>query len=292
VDGFEFTRPDLPDSDRNHRSVLLRGSSDALFRWDDPAGHPLGADEARIDSAPDHRNTDGLAAAAERIGALLICHHANWLVSESPAETGIEAISSWDTYIHDAEAIRAEWNRGRRLCLIGGSDGHRRNAGLGGALTGVWAAELTRDGILDGIARRRTVATQGRRPTVEFSLADSDGTRLFIGDAGELRGGIRARIEIAVEPGYDDRIELVELLHRERTLMNWGHGDTIDGGTRFSVEYDLQGFDSIAANQVLKLREPKYLYLRIRQSGSDLQFPSNVAPARGPWAWTTPIWWR
>ena len=29
----------------------------------------------------------------------------------------------------------------------------------------------------------------------------------------------------------------------------------------------------------------------VHVTGSDLQFPSTVAPARGPWVWTTPIFW-
>ena len=288
LDGFEYTRPDMADSHRNHRTVLTRGRRADLFRWSDPVDEQ---DRERV-SGPNYRNTDGLGAAAERIGALLICHHANWVVSDSTAETGIEAVSGWDAYMHNAEPFREVWNSGKRLCLIGGSDGHRRNAGLGGALTGVWAEELSDDGILDGIAARRTVATQGRRLSIEFRLKDERGGCLFIGDYGLLSGTITACISIRVEPGWGDRIELVELLHRERVLGNWGSCDTTAEGTRFDVEYELQRFDSIAADAVFRLTEPRYLYLRVRQSGPDLGFPSNVAPARGPWAWTTPIWWR
>ena len=286
LDGFEYTRPDLPDSHRNHRSVLVRGKPGSLFRWDDSAE----SDDAV--SGSDYRDLDGLEAGAESIDVLLIAHHANWHISDSPMETGLEAVSSWDTYIHNAEAIRGEWNRGRRLCLIGGSDGHRRNAGLGGAVTGVWARELTSTGILDAISSRRTIATQGRRPMVDFRLSDSEGNSLMIGEYGKLTGKITAEISISVEPGYDDRIELIELLHRERTLMSWSSSETEASGSRFSVTHRLEAFDSIAANQVFNLKGPKYLYLRIRHAGPEIQLPSNVAPARGPWVWTTPIWWH
>ena len=286
LDGFEYTRPDLPDSHRNHRSVLVRGTPGSLFRWDDSAENDNAV------SGADYRDLDGLVAGAERTDVLLIAHHANWIISESPDETGIEAVSSWDTYFHNAEAIRAEWNRGRRLCLIGGSDGHRRNAGLGGAVTGVWARELTSAGILDAISKRHTMATQGRRPMVDFRLNDSEGNSLMIGEYGKLSGDITAKISISVEPGYDDRLELVELLHRERTLMSWSSSETEASGSRFSVAHRLEAFDSIAANQVFNLQSPKYLYLRIRHAGPEIQLPSNVAPARGPWVWTTPIWWH
>ena len=95
-----------------------------------------------------------------------------------------------------------------------------------------------------------------------------------------------------VEPGYDDRIELVELLHREKKLANWSFYDTTNAGRKLEVDYELFSVDSRARTVPLDLIKPNYLYLRIKQSGADRQFPSNVAPARGPWAWTTPIWWE
>ncbi|HUV08193.1 MAG TPA: hypothetical protein VMX75_10720 [Spirochaetia bacterium] len=288
LDGFEYTRPEMGDTTRNHRTVLVPGRGGKLFRWSDRVRE----DERDRVKGSDYRDPDGLAAAAERIGALLICHHGDWYLSDSDREVGIEASSSWDTYFHNAEPVRKLWNTGRRVCLVGGSDGHRRNAGLGGACTGVWAEELTHEGVLDAIARRRTIATQGRRPLVEFELKDTEGSRLFIGGFGKLTGGLTARIRVMTEPGYEDRIELIELLNRERTLANWSTAETEDGGRLFDIEYQLRGSDSIAKQQALKLTAPMYLYLRIRFSGPDYQFPSNVAPARGPWAWTTPIWWE
>jgi hypothetical protein len=288
LEGFEYTRPSLGDTPRNHRTVLLRKRGPEIFRWADPVRE---ADRGLV-KGHDHRDVDGLKAAAERLNALLICHHGNWSLSDSETETGIEAASSWDTYIHNAERVHNAWNSGRRLCLVGGSDDHRRHAGFGGAATGVWARELTLEGIIAGIEARRTIATQGRRPLIDFRLVDSEDNELFIGDCGKLRGTITVRIEVKVERGFDDRIELVELIHRQNTLVNWSLSDTSRAGRELSVEHRLQGYDSEADNQVLRMVDPKYLYLRIRFSGSDLQFPSNVAPARGPWAWTTPIWWQ
>jgi len=203
----------------------------------------------------------------------------------------ITAVSSWDTYIHDAEDIRSAWDSGRRLCLIGGSDGHRRQAGLGGACTGVWARELSLRGIWEAIKKRRTVATQGRRPLILFSVTDEEKNTLFIGDHGKLQGRLKVGIEIDVQESGDDRIELVELLHRERMLANWSLADTVDSGRRLEVEYEPYSFGPGAKQVALNLAKPNYLYLRIKFSGSDHQFFSNVAPAWGPWAWTIPIWW-
>ena len=287
LNGFEYTRPVL-GSQKNHRTILLPDRNREFFRWSDPVRHE---EESRV-QGPDHRGLDGLASEAERLQALLIGHHGSWDLTESVAETGLEAVSSWDTYIHDPHYIRSAWDGGRRLCLIGGSDGHRRQAGLGGACTGVWARELSLNGIWEAIKQRRTVATQGRRHLIVFSVTDEQENTLFIGDYGQLRGQLNARIGIKIQEGCDDRIELVGLLHRERMLANWSLSDTSDKGRSLEVEYEPYSFAPGAKKVALDLVKPNYLYLRIRFSGSDTQFFSNVAPAWGPWAWTTPIWWN
>jgi hypothetical protein len=127
---------------------------------------------------------------------------------------------------------------------------------------------------------------------VDFSVTDEEGRCLFIGGHGTLTGNIAVHIEVEVEPGHDDRIELVELLHRNRTVANWAACDTCRGGARLVVDYQPFGFDSTGRTAVLDLDEPRYLYLRIRHNGADPCLPSNLANARGPWVWTTPIWFE
>jgi hypothetical protein len=271
LNGFEYTFSGSKQWTKNHRTVLLQDRRRDFFRWSDPDlndGDPA-----------------ALAAAAKHLDALLICHHQNWELSGSNREIGVEAVAGWDTYIHDPDLIYRAWGANSRLCLIGGSDGHRRNPGLGGACTGVWAGNLSQAGLIEGIVKGRTIATQGRRPLVEFSIEDRRGTRLFIGEYGKLVGSIAIRIRVEVEPGY-------ELLHRNRMMANWSAWDTTQDGTRLEVDYEPFSFDSAGRTVPLSLDTPHYLYLRIRQTGPDLRFPSNLAAARGPWAWTTPIWWE
>lgn len=277
LNGFEYTFPGSKKRAKNHRTILLPGRRRDFFRWSDPD--------------LDDGDPAALAAAAEHLDALLICHHQNWELSGSDREIGMEAVAGWDTYIHDPDLIYRAWAANRRLCLIGGSDGHRRNPGLGGGCTGVWASGLSQAGLIEGITKGRTIATQGRRPMVDFSITDRRGTHLFIGEYGKLEGSIAIRIRVEVEPGYDDRIESVELLHWNRMVANWSGWDTTRDGTRLEVDYDPFSFDSAGRTVPLSLETPHYLYLRIRQTGPDLRFPSNLAAARGPWAWTTPIWW-
>jgi hypothetical protein len=282
LDGFEYTQPKTKCGIvRNHRTVILREPTGDFFRWQDLF-------EQGMDS---HALGSRAAAAADEIGALLIAHHPDWELFDAGCELGIEAVSGWDTYMHDPEPIIAAWNSGKTLCLVGGSDNHRRNPGLGGALTGVWAPRLTYRDLIEGFEKRRTVVSQGRRPFVHFTLTDESGNTLFIGDQGLLEGTITANIHVEVEAGADDGIELVELRHRQKVVANWDAADTVNGRRKLKVSYPLRGVDARKEASVLNLREPKYLFLRIRLSGGDPLLPSTVANARGPWVWTTPIWW-
>jgi len=108
-------------------------------------------------------------------------------------------------------------------------------------------------------------------------LADGEGGRLFIGDAGPLDGPITARVAVEVEPGRDDRIERVELLSGQTVAAEWTAADT-DAGRRLEADCELP-----------PAREG-FVMLRIRHVGEEVRCPSNVAAARGPWAWTSPIW--
>ncbi len=280
LDGFELTY-NLPGKSpvKNHRTVLLPSPSGELVRWSDDDSDRPGAVERLVEFG-------------ETTGALSIAHHQTWRISDSESLTGTEACSGWDAYFHDAEHITSLWDSGRTVCLIGGSDNHRRNPGHGGALTGVWSKGLEYSAIIEGLASGRTIATQGRRPIIDFTLVDEEGTKLFIGDKGRLGKKIRINLRVDVEPESGDTIELVELMHRRRTVMNWSREDTEADGKKLDVSCELTGADSMKDQSGLYLRPPKYLYVRLRMNGKDIRFPSNVANARGPWAWTTPIWWE
>jgi hypothetical protein len=61
---------------------------------------------------------------------------------------------------------------------------HREPAGGGGGLAAVWATELTREAIWEGLYGRRTFATSGARPVVKFGVCDG-----AIPGAGGAMGG-------------------------------------------------------------------------------------------------------
>ena len=63
-------------------------------------------------------------------------------------------------------------NAGHHAGCIAGSDDHTCKPGRTVA-TGVWARELTRQGIWDALCQRRCIAGMGRRPVVTFRINDS-----------------------------------------------------------------------------------------------------------------------
>lgn len=83
-----------------------------------------------------------ITAHAEKHGALLHLHHEQWPITDSPSETNVEVCSGWAAHMMDPEylcKIHSLLASDRRLGFIGSSDNHRRNPGLGGGLTGIYA---------------------------------------------------------------------------------------------------------------------------------------------------------
>jgi len=139
---------------------------------------------------------------------------------------------------------------------------------MGGALTGVYAEELTRQAIFEALRRHRTVATDGSRISVQFWADDA-----FIGD---------------------------ELVTDHAPTVRW----QVDGTTAavtVSLVYDGEivqvwsappgRADGAYTHSTCALGQHWY-YLAVEQSTLWRHWPSNVAIARGPRAWTSPIWVR
>ena len=85
-------------------------------------------------------------------------------------------------------------NQGFRLGPSAGQDNHRRNWGTSThARVGVWAAELTRAGILDALAARRTFASEDETIAVRLRAGDT-----WMGGTVALPAGTEARLELDV----------------------------------------------------------------------------------------------
>ena len=145
-------------------------------------GGPRGGLNHRIalfpkDEGPLYRSTEPDADTPEKwaklmsgVDAFIFPHHETWSVLPNEPFDGAELCSCWDNYIQAVDTIPAHLCQGHRFAFMGNSDSHRIVPGSGGALTGVWAEELTREGIFEALRARRCFATNGERIALDVRI--------------------------------------------------------------------------------------------------------------------------
>lgn len=266
--GYEFTfhRRDL-DPTFNHRTVVFPRPGGKLVRRIDP-----GIDSERA-----------FYAALDDANAMCYPHHPTFDLVNPAHEWNVEVTSSWRVCIEECDFVPRLLQAGHRLGFIGSSDQHRCVPGEGGALTAVYATDLTPEALFEAYRARRLVATQGARPFIDFRANGA-----FIG--GEtvadrtvyLRGVVRADRPIA-------RVDLIRsgrTLHTIRPNSNESSFEFEDIEDASGVRYyflrvRLNGDPSFNADPARNLRTPLTLNSR---------YPHNLCRAQGVFAWTSPIW--
>ena len=251
--GFEWTCKKPNDRVRYHRSVLAPDESLPLIRYTEVEGDPM----------------DALTALAEEHGALLHAHHENWVLTDSPAETNVEICSGWRVHMLDPQylsKVHAMLKSGQRIGFVGASDNHRRNPGVGGGLTGIYAQELTREAILDALSRHRCFATSGSRMTLKLWVNGA-----FIGEETSVEGAPEVRWEAT----FTSAPATVRLIRDGLCIRTW----------------PVAGSQGSGCWADLDCRPGRHFYyLAVEQASPWRHYPSTVAVARGPHGWTSPIW--
>jgi len=255
------TSPHHPRSVDSHRSVIFPGRDARICSWvDDTAPTPA----ELVD-----------CFRGERV--LLHYHHPGEIdIGCDALERNVELCSGWwncmrlPSYV---ERLHARLNSGLRLGFIGASDNHERGPGLGGALTGIWATENTREAIFTAFEARRVFATTGLRPELRFSIGD-----LLMGSEGDVDGPP----ELAIYLRSDVSAEAVEII-RDGTIVH------VWEGRESELAYAWSDPDCPAGQH--------WYYVHIRFEAPDgvdwsqpMPLPWNVKPARGIDAWTSPIY--
>ena len=251
-DPGNWTRPYQNRSFPNHRSVVYPPTGGPIVRFPEVSN-----DISRLNSA------------VAKAGGLTFTQHDNFKVSGHPVEVGMELTSGWRNYIARVpELFHNPLNDGARLGFVACGDSHRRAPGLSGALTGIYAEELTAAAIFDALRKRRCFATNGSR-----ILIDARANDVFMGDKATVSNSrvrltlsavgtraitsatlIRNGIEIHRVSGNEDRSFRVE--HTDRRLP---------AGTY-------------------------WYYWRVTQARDAPVLPGNLMVAHGHVAWSTPVW--
>ncbi|MBM4044278.1 MAG: DUF3604 domain-containing protein [Planctomycetes bacterium] len=222
---------------------------------------------------PGTPTTADLARCVEKLGGLLFTQHWGWALTDSGAECGWEVCAAWDYYIDKPEPFHRDLCAGRRLAFIGGSDSHRRNPGTCGALTGVWAAELSRQAVFEALRARRCFATSGSKMALDFRINGA-----FAGSEVSAAGPVELRIR-AWGTRPLEKLRIVRgLVGGEPTAVGVVHEAALTG---------------LHAEVVMRDDPPpgtSFYYAIVKQSGEDIHYPSNVSIAEGSRAWSSPIW--
>lgn len=156
---------------------------------------------------------------------------------------------------------RDAWAAGLPMGVIASSDDHEAHPGLPQfGLAAVYAPELTRDAIFEGLRTRQSYATTGARILLEFSAANA-----MMGEEASASGEIEGRAVVAAP----SPIEYAEVMGCTSGVWN------------SLARWDKPG-RILEQNFTLHLTGPTTIYLR-----TELENPLNDRPAR---AWSSPIW--
>jgi hypothetical protein len=255
------THPERPESRDSHRNVIFPGADAPIVSWVDRAA-PTPPDLTR-------------AFAGQRV--LLHHHHpGGYDLTDNDLERNIEICSGWWNCMRIpqfVERLHTFLDDGWRLGFVGGSDNHERNAGLGGALTGVWAEENTREAIFAAFEERRIFATTGLRPMLTFSVCD-----VPMGGAAATTAPPRLRAAVSC----DTQVEAATVI-RDGTAVHQWRGSTCEW------TLDWQDAECPAG------RHWYYLHVRFAdtQPGTDWSQPMplrwNLKPVVGVDAWSSPV---
>lgn len=255
--GWEYTRHKVlfeGDTLDSHRSVLFPGSEGEVYTWYEG-------------------ETPTPQALADRFrGRRVLLHHHHPMgfdLSDDRIERNIEIYSGWWNCMarpEFVEKLHALLAGGFRLGFIGASDNHERNPGLGGALTGVWATENTREAIFDALWNRRCFATTGCRPELRFRVAGA-----FMGSEARADGAPPAELHVRA----DAPVLRLEILRDGRIVYYAEPGE---------AECDAEWEDADCPAGL------HFYYAHIVLEGEEENPYWNIATACGVQAWSSPVW--
>ena len=296
-DGHWFTHHPLPEADwesilRVHNFLDEPGQFTALNGYEythmgsqmegvEPSGHRsvlYPGDRGKIHSWMDPATRDGPSLARRLHGTRSLAHHHQGGVldlTDPSIERNIEVVSGWSAFIEN-EAFRERLHdllrRGHHLGFLAASDNHERNPGLGGALTGVWATENTREGIFEALWSRRIFATTGLRPDLRFSINDA-----FMG--GEAKVEAFPLVEVSVR--CDVPVVRVEIV-RDGEIVH------VRGASGTDVSFFWEDSQCRPGRH--------FYYAHVTFEGSEYNPRWNIANAYGVNAYTSPVYvdlmWR
>jgi len=229
-----------------------------------------------------YNNPDKLFNSVSKYGGVVPCHHPSgrfitlegylqsafndWSYHDEEVETVVEICSHWGVFEFDGNEGSMEYEishnhvqdalaMGYHLGFVGGSDTHAGMPGMEKGITGVFVKTLSSKDIVEAMRMRRTIASQGPRVHIDFSLNDFPG--------GSILNNIRDRhIRIFVKaPDFECNIRKIVLVKNN---------------------IDIKSFDINDKTGVLEYNDS--------QEGQNDYYYVRVIMENGDRAWASPIW--
>ena len=249
-DPGNWTHPYKNRSYPNHRSVIYP-----------PAGGPV------IRFMEVENDINRLNYEVEKAGGVTLTQHPAFKPSGHPVEVGMELTSGWGNYMQQVpQLFHGILNQGGRLAFVACGDSHRRAPGLSGALTGIYAEELTAESILEALRKRRCFATNGSRIFVDTRANGS-----LMGEAITTETG---DVELTLQATGTRPIVRTTLIHNGKEIKTFEGKGTKEFKTAHQIE-------NLPAGQ-------HWFYWRIDQDKDAPVLPGNLMVAHGHLAWSTP----
>ena len=218
---------------------------------------------------PEHGNDiHELNSAVEAAGGLTLSQHQVFQPSGHPVEVAMEVTAGWGRYLQThPETFFRPLRRGARLGFVANGDTHRRAPGLSGALTAIYATELTSEAILDALRKRRCYATNGSRIFIDSRLNGSMMGQVAT-DAGQVNLTLHV---IGTRP-----LERVTLFRDGEILRQFA----VDATREHRVQYTDSTVD----------KGTHWYFWRVEQTKPAEPLPGNLMTAFGHLGWSTPHW--
>ena len=240
----------FPNSYPNHRTIIYPIKGGPIVRYFE-VGHDFKL----------------MADTVYRHGGILHSQHPAFDISDHPAETNLEVTACWGIYIRSVpERFHGELNKGRRMGFIGTSDSHRRNPGLCGGLTGIYAEELTPEAIHEALRSHRVFATNGSKIVVDSRVNGKFSDEVVKAEDGTVVVSLFLR---GTQP-----ITKVKLMGDGKAVAQFEG----DGSHEFRTEKTIEGL----------ARGEHWFYWTIEQEGKSTPYTGNISVARGNLAWSSP----
>jgi hypothetical protein len=161
-------------------------------------------------------------AAASGVDAMLALGHRIGIVAASDSHQGHPGSTAADSArgrILPEDQYPTTGEEFLELLEQGYTLDFREPAGGGGGLAGVWAPELTREAIWEGLYARRTVGTTGIRPAVKFGVRDAAALSSGATMGGELAVTGEPILYASALPEAGSAVTQIILLKTNATLL-------------------------------------------------------------------------